>query len=61
MILKNNSMKFQVEIFESNSKIETIEAQTKEEALAKVRDSYEKGEILLTDDNSYIDVNFRIV
>ncbi len=54
-------MIFQVEIFESNSKIETIEAQTKEEALAMVKDSYEKGKILLTDDNSYIDVNFRIV
>ncbi len=60
MILKKY-MKFQVEIFESNSKIETVEAQTKEEALAMVKDSYEKGKILLTDDNSYIDVNFRIV
>ncbi|MBR5053158.1 MAG: hypothetical protein IKW91_08030 [Bacteroidaceae bacterium] len=53
-------MIFQVEIFESNSKVEEIEAETREEALSKVRKADESGELNLTDDNSFVDVSFNI-
>lgn len=54
-------MKFNVEIFESNSRVETIEAESKDEAIAMVRNIYEEGKIKLTDENSHVDVNFKIV
>lgn len=57
----NNTKNFQVEIFETNSIVETIDAITKEEALAKVRASYEKGDITLNETNSYVDVKFSVV
>jgi len=54
-------MLFQVEIFESNSRVEEIEAETREDALSKVRKAYESGEINLTDENACVDVSFNIV
>ena len=54
-------MKFNVEIFESNSRVETVDAKSRDEAIAMVRESYENGEIPLTDENSYVDVSFKIV
>lgn len=54
-------MIFQVEVFESTSRVETIEAETREEALSKVRMAYESGEIKLTDENAVIDVSFNVV
>ncbi len=54
-------MLFQVEIFESNSRVETIEAETREEALSKVRKAYESDEIKLSEENSFMDVSFNIV
>lgn len=54
-------MLFQVEIFELNSRVEEIEAETREEALSKVRKAYEKGDIKLSDENAFMDVSFNIV
>ena len=54
-------MIFQVEVFESNSRIETIEAETREDALSKVRKAYERGDIKLSDENAFKDVCFNIV
>ena len=54
-------IKFNVEIFESNSKVETIEAKSKDEDIAMVRNLYEEGKIKLTDENSHVDVDFKIV
>ena len=59
--LESLLMKFNVEIFESNSKVETIEAESKDEAIAMVRNLYEEGKIKLTDENSHVDVDFKIV
>ena len=50
---RNNKTKsFQVEILETNSRVETVDALTKEEALAKVRASYENGYITLNETNT---------
>lgn len=54
-------MKFKVEVYESNSRVETIEAESKDDAIAMVRNLYEKGKIKLADENSHVDVNFKIV
>ena len=54
-------MKFNVEIFESNSMVETIDAESKDEAIAMVRNLYEVGKIKLTDENSHVNVSFKIV
>lgn len=54
-------MKYNVEIFESNCRVETIEAESKYAAIAMVRNLYEEGEIQLTDENSHVDVDFKIV
>lgn len=54
-------MKYNVEIFESNSRVETIEAESRDEALAIAKDLYEKGEITLSDVNSHVDIRFNIV
>lgn len=59
---RSNRIKtFQVEILETNSRVETIDAMTREEALEKVRASYEKGEITLNETNSYVDVKISVV
>ena len=54
-------MNYNVEIFESNCRVETIDANSKKEALAIAKDLYEKGEIALSDENSHIDISFKIV
>jgi len=51
-------MIYHIEIFETNSRVETIEAETKEEAIMKIQDAYNMGNIKLTDENAYVDVNF---
>lgn len=56
---KIQTMEFQIEILESNSRVETVYAKTKEDAIAMVRNQYENGEIVFTDDNSYVNVSFR--
>lgn len=52
-------MIYHIEIIETNSRVETIEAETKEEAIMRVQDAYNKGDIKLTDDNAYVDVSFN--
>ena len=52
---------YQVEIIETNSRVETVEAKSESEAITKVRVAYEKGQIVLTEENSYLDVNFNLV
>lgn len=52
---------YRVEIIETNSRVEMVEANSIAEAITKVRAAYENGEIVLTDENSYVDVNFNIV
>jgi hypothetical protein len=54
-------MIFQIEVFESNSRVETIEAETREDALSKVRKAYERGDIKLSEENSFMDVSCNIV
>ena len=54
-------MKFNVEIFESNSRVETIEAESKIKAIVMIKNLYEEGKIKLTDENSHVNVNFRVV
>jgi hypothetical protein len=54
-------MIFQVEVFESTSRVETIEAETREDALSKVKKAYERGDIRLSEENAFMDVSFNIV
>ena len=54
-------MIFKVEVFESNSRVETIEAETREDALSKVKKAYERGDIRLSEENAFMDVSFNIV
>ncbi len=54
-------MIYNIEIFETNCMVETIEADTKEEAIMKVLAAYNKGDIKLTDENAYVDVSFNCV
>lgn len=50
-------MKYEIEIKETLSKIEEIEAETLEEAKEIAREMYRNGEIELTSDH-YIDTDF---
>lgn len=52
--------KFKMEIIETLSMIKTIEAECFEEALKKVKEDYNKCNIVLTADN-FIDVEFSII
>ena len=52
---------YQVEIIETNCRLETVEAESEAEAIIKVRAAYESGQIVLTEKNSYLDVNFNLV
>ncbi len=54
-------MIYQIEILETNSMVETIEAETKEEAIMKVQAAYNRGDIKLTDESAYVDVSFNCV
>lgn len=50
-------MEFEIEIKETLSRVEKIEAETLEEAKEIAREMYRNGEIELTSDN-YIDTDF---
>lgn len=52
---------YQVEIIETNCRVESVEAKSEAEAITKVKAAYENGEIVLTDENSCVDVNFNPV
>lgn len=54
-------MKYQIEIVETTSKVETIEASSKAEALKMVREAYENDQIILTNENSFANVDFNII
>lgn len=54
-------MKYKIEIIETTSKVETVEANSEAEAMAKVKAGYENGDIELTDTNSFVDVNFNFI
>lgn len=41
--------------------IETIEADSKAEAMVRIKIAYENGKIMLSETNAYIDVNFNFV
>ena len=54
-------MKYKIEISEINSIVETVEAETEAEAMAKVKAAYENGEIEAPDSRVYVDVKFSFV
>ena len=54
-------MIYKIEIAETNCRVETIDAESEMAAITKVRAAYENGKIVLRDENSYVDVNFRLV
>lgn len=54
-------MKYDIEIIETISRIESIEAVSKSEAMTKIIAAYENGDIELTDTNAFVDVNFNFV
>lgn len=53
-------MKYKVEITETLQKTIEIEAKDEMEAILKIKDLYNKEEIIL-DDSSYIDTEFKIL
>lgn len=52
--------KFNVEILETLSKLIEVEAETKEDAISKVREMYFKSEIVLSADE-FVDSDFKIL
>lgn len=54
-------MKYKIEISEINSIVETIEAESEAEAMAKVKAAYENGEIEAPDLLVSTDVKFKFV
>ena len=54
-------MKYNIEISEINSMIETVEAESEAEAISKVKAAYENGEIEAPDILVSVDVRFKIV
>ena len=54
-------MKYKIEISEINSMVKTVEAESEAEAMAKVKAAYKNGDIELTDENAYVDVNFKFI
>ena len=54
-------MKYKIEISEINSRVETVEAESEAEAMAKVQTAYENGEIEISDIYDYVDVTFNFV
>ena len=59
--LTSKKKTYQVEIVETNSRVVTIEAESPQEAREKIRKNYMDGLIVLTDENSYVDVDFNLV
>lgn len=56
---QEKQMKYKVEIKETLSKIIEIEAKNEEEAIRKIREQYEKQEIVL-DSSDYVDTEFNV-
>ena len=54
-------MKYKIEISEINSIVETVEAESEAEAMAKVKAAYENGEIEAPDLLVSTDVEFKFV
>jgi hypothetical protein len=54
-------MKYQIEIIETNSIVETVEAESEAEAMTKIQAAYVNGDIKLTETNAYLDVDFHFV
>ena len=54
-------MKYNIEISEINSMIETVEAESEAEAMAKVKAAYENGEIEAPDLLVSTDIKFKFV
>ena len=52
---------YKIEITETNSKVVTIEAESESDAMAIVKAAYEEGEIEITEENDYVDVNYHFV
>ena len=52
-------MKYNIEICETSCLVKTVEADSECDALRLVRNSYMKEEIVLSADNSFVDVDFR--
>lgn len=54
-------MKYKIAIIETNSMVETVEADSETEAMAKVKAAYENGEIESPDINVRVGVKFNFV
>lgn len=54
-------MKYLIEIVETNCRLETVEAESAEEAMEKVESAYKNGDLILDDTNSFVDVDFNYV
>lgn len=54
-------MKYKIEISEINSIVETVEAESEDEAMAKIKAAYENGEIEAPDILVHVDVQFKFV
>ena len=54
-------MRYKIAIIETSSMVETVEAESETEAMAKVKAAYENGEIESPDINVCVDVNFNFV
>lgn len=52
---------YQVEIIETNCRVESIEAKSPQDAREKIKQAYMEGKLVLNDDNSHMDVDFHIV
>lgn len=61
MVEINNMKEYKIEITETNSRVVGIEAESEAEAMRRVQSAYEKGYIELTEENSYVDVNYHFV
>ena len=54
-------MKYKIEISEINSIVETVEAESEAEAMAKVKAAYENGEIEAPDLLVSVEVKYKFV
>ncbi len=52
---------YKIEITETNIKVVTIEAKSESDAMSIVKAAYEEGEIEITEENDYVDVNYHFV
>ncbi len=61
MVEINNMKEYKIEITETNIKVVTIEAKSESDAMSIVKAAYEEGEIEITEENDYVDVNYHFV